>query len=137
MIRHLPTYVISGEIDRNRYRELCAFCRQYPVWKVEASALLSSGGSGMDAMPHGSDPGDPTARAAERREKVMAKIDLVEQCAMAVDSGRWFSALILHLCNGKSYEVIRDIYSVLPTNNRTAFFSARKRFLLLLDQLKE
>lgn len=124
-------------IDKDRVVELRAFCRQYPRWKVEAASMLGVTGAGLDDMPHGTDPGDPTARTVERREKLMNKIQLVERCAAAVDGGRWFQALILNVCNDMGWNLLRDLHpELLKTSNKNAFFRARCMFFNLLDKEK-
>lgn len=134
----MRTYVPGQwKISKDRYIELRAFCRQYPQWKVEAAGMLGVTGAGIDDMPHGSAPGDPTARAVERREAVMQKIALVESCAAGVDGGRWFRAILLNVCNGMAWEIIRDLHpEAMRNNDRTQFFKARAMFFGLLDQRK-
>lgn len=134
----MRTYVPGAwEIGKDRYLELKAFCRQYPQWLVEAASVLGVTGARMDDTPHGSDPGDPTGRAVERREKVLQKIELVEKCAAAVDRGAWYKGILLNACNGMSWEVIRDLHpEALKNNQRSSFFGARRMFFNLLDKEK-
>lgn len=127
----------TWEISKERYLELRAFCRQYPQWKVEAASMLGVTGASLDPTPHGNEPGDPTGRAAERRERLTEKILLVERCAAAIDRGSWYQALLLNVCNGMSYEVIRDLHpETLKNNHRNFFFKARRIFFNLLDKEK-
>ena len=134
----MRTYVPgTWEISKDRYIELRAFCRQYPQWRVEANSMLGVSGASMDDTPHGTDPGDPTFRAVERREKLMEKIELVERCAVAIDRGAWFQALLLNVTIGTSWEKIRDLHpEMLKNNQRSAFFRARRMFFNLLDKEK-
>lgn len=127
----------TWEISKERYIELRAFCRQYPNWQTEASTMLGVTGAGLDDMPHGTDPGDPTARTVERREKLMDKMRLVERCAAAIDGGRWYKAIMLNVCNGTPWEIIRDLNpETLKSNHRNHFFKARRMFFNLLDKEK-
>ena len=127
----------TWEISKERYLELRAFCRQYPQWRIEADSMLGVSGANMDDMPHGTDPGDPTGRAVERREKLLDKMGLVERCAVAVDRGAWFQALLLNVTLGTSWEVIRDLHpEMLKNNQRSSFFRARRMFFGLLDKEK-
>lgn len=97
--------------------------------------MLGVSGASMSDMPHGSDPGDPTGRAVERREILLAKINVVERCAAAIDKGAWYQSLILNACNRMSWEAIRDLYpDLLKTSDRTKFFKARRMFFNLLDR---
>ena len=135
----MRTYIPgTWEISKDRYIELRAFCRQYPQWLVEAASMLGVSGAKLDDMPHGTDPGDPTGRAVERRERILAKIDLVEGCAAAVDGGRWYRAILLNVCNGMAYERIRDLHpDTLKSSKVQAFFMARRQFFALLDRKRE
>ena len=127
----------TWEISKERYLELRAFCRQYPQWKVEAASMLGVSGASMDDMPHGTDPGDPTGRTVERRERLLGKMQLVERCAVAVDRGAWFQALLLNVTLGTSWEIIRDLHpEMLKNSDRTKFFKARRMFFNLLDKEK-
>ena len=125
-------------ISRERYAELRAFCLQYPKWKVEVVDAVDLSSPKMDGMPRSTDPGDPTERAVERRERLLHKIGLVEGCACDVWNGAWTKALILNACNGMSWEVIRDLHpEALKNSDRTHFFTARRLFFKLLDERKE
>lgn len=129
----MPHYQRYG-LSAQRYNELRAFCLQYPLWKAEAESLLGVGGQKLNGMPHGSGVGDPVARAAERREKLIEKIDLVESVARSVDDGRWYTALIQNCCLGRGLMMIDP--AILPTSNRNAYYVARRTFYLALNELK-
>lgn len=130
MRRYVPSW-----LKKDRYLELLHFCRQYPDWKAEADTLIGTHGQKVDGMPHGSSVGDPVANAAERRAGLLAKVDLVDRCAMAIDGGAWYAALILNVCIGVPYSQIDQ--PVLPTTARQAFYRSRKEFFLLLSSEKE
>lgn len=135
----MRTYVPgTWEISKDRYLELLHFCRQYSRWKVEAASMIGVSAQQYATDPHGSEPGDPTGRAVERREDLMAMISTVESCAAAVDGGRWYQALILNICNGTGYEAIRYLYpGLLKNSDRNAFFRARRMFFNLLDKARK
>ena len=132
----MRTYIPgTWEISKDRYIELRAFCRQYPQWKVEAASMLELTAVNMDGMPHGTEPGDPTYRAVERRERLTEKISMVERCAAAIDGGAWFRAILLNVCNGMAWEVIRDLHpEALKSSKVQAYFKARRQFFNLLDK---
>jgi hypothetical protein len=134
MRTYKPTYEKYG-ISRERYNELRAFCRQYPEWKSEASSLLGVGAQQYSDMPHGSDVGDPVARAAMKRLYLMEKIAMVERVAGQVDGGRWYAALIQHCCMGRPLRFIDA--TVLPTTRRNEFYLNRRLFYIALDAAKE
>ena len=129
-MRYLPCWKQIG-ISKDRYRELLHFCRQYPEWKTEANSLLGIRAVKNDGMPHGSGKSDPVAMAAERREKLMAKIRIVDDCAKAIDEGEWYAAIIQNVCIGRAYEKMDR--ALMPTSNRNAFFEKRKDFFKMLD----
>lgn len=138
MRQYIPPRSSYWMLDRERYRELQAFCRQYPRWKIEIAGSAEITGMDYDGMPRNPQPGDPTERAVERREALLRKIDLVEGCARDVDKGAWYKALILNACNGMGWEVIRDLHpEAMKNSDRTKFFMARRMFFRLLDSRKE
>ena len=131
MRNYLPDYTDFG-ISRERYRELLAFCRQYSEWKAEAASLLGVGAVRYSSMPRSTDVGDPTFRAAARRERLTAKIALVERVASEVDGGRWRAALIQNICMGRALRFIDPV--ILPTSRTNDFYRQRRAFFVLLDQ---
>ena len=133
-MRYLPCWKQIG-ITPERYRELYNFCRQYPDWKTEANSLLGIKAIKMDGQPHGSGKSDPVAMAAEKRDKLLAKIAIVEECAKEAGGGEWYAALIQNVCIGKSYEQLDK--ALMPTSFRQEFFAQRRSFFKLLNDRKE
>ena len=133
-VRHWPCWKQIG-ITQERYWQLLYFCRQYPDWKAEADSLLGIRAVKMDGMPHGSGKSDPVAMAAEKRDKLLEKIKIVDDCAKDIEDGKWYAVLIQHVCNGKSYEQLDK--ALMPTSFRNAFFTKRKLFFELLDKRVE
>lgn len=132
-MRYLPCWKQIG-ISQDRYRELLHFCRQYPEWKTEANSLLGVRAVKADGLPHGSNKSDPVAAAAEKREKLNEKIDVVDECARAVDGGRWYASIIQNVCIGKPYEQMDR--ALMPTSDKNAYFKMRREFFDLLDKKK-
>ena len=133
-MRYLPCWKQIG-ISHNRYSELLHFCRQYPEWKTEANSLLGIRAIKMDGQPHGSGTSDPTSMAVEKRERLVEKIAIIDECAKAIDGGDWFASIIQNVCIGRSYEQLDR--ALMPTSNRNAFFKKRAEFFDLLDKRKE
>ena len=131
MRNYRPAWMEYG-ITKFRYDELLAYCRQYPEKKAEAASLLGIGGQTLDGMPHGTDVGDPVGRAAERREKLLGDIALIEQCAAQVDGGKWYTALIQNICLRKAYMYLDA--EIMPTSNRNDFYRVKKHFFVSLDE---
>ena len=126
-----PDYTDFG-ISRDRYRELLAFCRQYQEWQAEARSLLGLSAQKYENMPHGSDVGDPVFAVMLKRERLLAKIEMVESVADEVDQGRWRAALIQNICMGRALKFIDP--AVLPTSRRNTFYQARRAFFVILDK---
>lgn len=133
-MRYIPCWRQIG-ISKDRYIELLHFCRQYPEWIREAGSLLGIRGMKLDGQPHGSGKSDPVALAAERREKLMEKIGIVDSCARAVANGEWYAALIQNICMGQPYSQI-DV-TLMPTSNRQGYFQRRREFFDLLNKRTE
>ena len=132
-MRYLPCWKQIG-ISKDRYRELLHFCRQYPEWKTEANSLLGIRAIKQDGQPHGTGKSDPVAMAAERRERLVDKIRIVDECAMAVDGGVWYASIIQNVCIGRSYEQMDR--ALMPTSDKNAYFRKRREFFDLLDKRK-
>ena len=133
-MRYLPCWKQIG-ISKDRYIELLHFCRQYPEWKAEANSLLGIRAIKMDGLPHGSGKSDPVAMAAEKRERLMVKIGLIDECARAIGAGEWYAAIIQNVCIGKSYTQMDR--ALMPTSDRNAFFKQRRDFFDMLDKKKD
>lgn len=133
-MRYLPCWKQIG-ISQDRYRELLHFCRQYPEWKTEANSLLGIRAIKMDGQPHGSGKSDPVAMAAEKREKLIEKIGIVDTCARAVDDGAWYASIIQNVCIGRSYEQMDR--ALMPTSDRNAYFKKRREFFEILNKAKQ
>ena len=132
-MRYLPCWKQIG-ISPSRYSELLHFCRQYPEWKKEASSLLGIRAVKADGLPHGNGKSDPVAAAAEKREKLLEKIAIVDECAKAIDGGDWYASIIQNVCIAKSYEQMDR--ALMPTSNKNAYFKKRAEFFKLLDERK-
>lgn len=132
-MRYLPCWKQIG-ISQDRYQELLHFCRQYPEWKLEASSLLGIRAIKADGMPHGTGQSDPVAVVAERREKLVEKIAIVDKCALAIDNGAWHASIIQNVCIGRAYEQMDR--ALMPTSDKNAYFKVRRQFFELLDKEK-
>ena len=130
-MRYIPCWKQIG-ISQDRYQELLHFCRQDPEWKAEANSLLGIRAIRADGLPHGNGKGDPVALAAERREKLIEKITIIDECAKAIEGGNWFAALIQNVCIGKAY--MQMDRALMPTSDKNAFFKKRREFFELLDK---
>jgi len=133
-MRYVPCWKQIG-ISKDRYIELLHFCRQYPEWKIEASGLLGIRGMKQDGQPRGTGKSNPVEMAAEKRERLLNKISVVDECAEAVGDGKWKAAIIQNVCIGKSYTQIDS--ALMPTSHRPDYFAKRREFFKLLDRKTE
>ncbi len=131
-MRYLPCWQQIG-ISKDRYKELLHYCRQYPEWKTEANSLLGIKAVKMDGQPHGSGKSDPVAMAAERRDRLLNKIQLVDDCAREIGGGEWYAAIIQNVCIGRPYEQMDR--ALMPTSEKHAFFKIRRMFFDLLNKM--
>ena len=134
MRRYLPNWEQYG-IDKERYLELLHMCRQYPVWKQKLEDLTGIQALKMDSQPHGTGVSDPVAVLAEKRERYLMKVELIEGCAKDIGDGAWARALIQNVCYGQGYFMLDPV--IMPTTNRNAFFKSRKEFFILLNERTE
>lgn len=130
----VPDWTEYG-ISRERYRELLAFCRQYPEWKSEAASLIGIGAQNYEERISGGDVPSQVVRQAERRELLVDNITLVERVARLVDDGRWFTAIIQNVCMAKPLSCLDP--AILPTSRRNDYFHARRAFFVALDADKQ
>lgn len=133
-MRYLPCWQQIG-ISKDRYQELLHYCRQYPEWKTEANSLLGIKAVKMDGQPHGSGKSDPVAMAAERRDRLLNKIQLVDDCAREIGGGEWYAAIIQNVCIGRPYEQMDR--AMMPTSEKNKFFKIRRMFFGLLNKMYE
>lgn len=107
------------------YALVCAYCRRYPLAVTEAKEeiLLSPIRYDTDKIQTG--PGDPTAAAALRRERLLAFIDEINGAARR--TGGWAWAVVQNVCYQQRWDSIPP--AKMPSGNRTEFFRARRVFL--------
>ena len=127
----VPDWTEYG-ISRERYRELLAFCHQYPEWKSEAASLIGIGAQNYEERISGGDVPSQVVRQAERRELLVDNINLVERVAGLVEHGAWYAALIQNVCMRKPHACIDP--AIMPTSRRNEFYRARRTFFVLLNE---
>ena len=123
-------------INRKRYRELKAFCEQYPIWKNELKDHTYIQGIDYDkeSIAKTNNISDRTGKDAIRLVRYAKNCQLVEKVAKEVDSEFW-EYLIKAIC----YEVpLTYLISVdyMPLE-RSAFYERRRYFFFLLDAQKD
>lgn len=133
-MRYTPCWKTIG-ISRERYLELLNFCRQYPQWKIEAGSLLGIRAIKADGQPHGTGKSDPVVIAAEKRDRLLAKIETVDKCAKSVGNGAWYAVIIQNVCIGRQYTKLDK--ALMPTSDSNTFFKVRREFFRMMDEVKD
>jgi len=120
-------------ISKNRYRELRAFCLQYPEWKEKEAEILDSGTvpqGGPAVKNHISDPTQKKGLALIL-SNVTGKIKLIEDTARDVDV-ILADYLILNVTTEyNSYPDLAKSGMVCSKNN---FYRKRRQFFFYLNQ---
>lgn len=140
----MPTVIspeISGKsqwwIPRQRYYELKHFCLQYPDWKTQIRILDGiQHQAERTHMPksHTNEILDQTAKMAEKRARLTAKIEMVERAADA--SGADLSNYILKgITEGISYSVLQ--FKLMIPCNRNEYYDKYRKFFWVLDKLRD
>lgn len=131
----LDDYNISGK----RYKELCAFCEQYPEWKEKLSNEVYIRGISYDGVkPSNHDNSDTTAKHALRMLKLKRNCELIEKIAKKAtekSGGDLWRYIIKSACYEVSYRYLKA-YDEIPVE-RSTFFSYKRYFFYLLDQEKD
>lgn len=126
-------------INKFRYRELCAFCLQYQDWKDELSNNVYFSAIQYDgAKPANHQNSDTTAKHALRMLKLKRNCELIEKCAKeatAKTGGEIWRYIIKNVCFEVSYRYMKT-YDEIPIE-RATFFSYKRYFFYLLDQEKD
>ncbi len=119
-------------IHKKRYRELKAFCEQYPIWKAEIKNHSFVKGIDYSGSPKPSNKNvtDVVANDAIRLNRYAKNCAMVEKVAQAADNEFW-NCLIKVIC----YEVpLTYLISMgeFPLE-KSAFYERRRYFFYLLD----
>lgn len=128
------------EISSKRYKELCAFCEQYPEWKekLKNEVYIQAVKYDDDPKPANHDNSDTTARHALRMLKLKRNCELIEKIAKeatAKSSGDLWRYIIKSACYEVTYPYMKA-YDEIPIE-RSAFFEYKRYFFYLLDQEKD
>lgn len=121
-------------ISKYAYRELKYFCLQYPEKKRRIADLHNPlRAMNYDGMPHGTSPGEPTARAAELAASLSGDIEIIEQTAIEADCDI-YQYIILAVSEDVPYHFLRTLKSI-PCG-RDYFNQRRRKFFYLLAKKK-
>lgn len=123
------------DLSKVRVEELQRFCWQYREKKARIAAMRgSTGGSGIDGMPHGKGGiGRPTEQTALRiiDSKDERDIEIIEECAREATDGceALYVCLIANVCDRVGYT-----YLNMPPQGVNQFSATKRRFFWLLDK---
>lgn len=129
------------EISSKRYRELCAFCEQYPEWKEKLANEVYIQGVKYDDDPKPSnrDNSDTTARHAIRMLKMKRNVELIEKTAKEATKKLQYQEMWKYIIKSACYEVTyryMKAYDDIPIE-RSSFFEYKRYFFYLLDKEKD
>ena len=122
-------------INKKRYRELKAFCEQYPIWKDEIKNHAFVKGIDYSGDPKSANKNisDTTGNDAIRLHKYEKNCALIEKVAQQADDEFW-ECLIKVIC----YEVPLTYLIAMDELHfeKSAFYERRRYFFYLLDMAK-
>ena len=119
-------------ISGKRYKELRAFCEQYPEWKEKISnqSFIQAVQYGDEPKPSNHNNADTTAKHALLMLKMKRNCELIERVAKMADADYWE-----HIIKSVCFEVSVN-YLICYENlyiERSAFYERRRYFFYLLD----
>lgn len=120
---HLSKY----EIDKDHYRELFYFCKQYQSRQDEINSLYGLSEICQDGMPKGNKIGSQTESKAIRIDKLRRENELIEQTAIEADP-YIYPDIIKNVTQGIGYD-----YLDTPCSRGT-FYDRRRKFFKLLSE---
>lgn len=123
-------------IDKHRHYELKHFCLQYPTWKRTYSELDEpfASTSTFDKMPGGNLPGDPTAKRAVTRARLMERIELIEKVAREADN-YLYDYILKAVTEGLSYTYLKSRLDI-PCG-KDMYYDRYRRFFWLLSKVRD
>ena len=137
-----PIKLDEWDISFDEYKELSYFCRQYTRKKAESAALLTlrvstpqpviDGQGRAEFMPHGSGGvSDPVAAAAEKRERLLRDVRMIERAAKL--AGAEMAPYILRAVTTR--DGVQRVLMDCPCG-KNQFYAMRRRFFYILRELK-
>jgi len=129
------------EISSKRYKELCAFCEQYPEWKekLQNEVYIRAVSYDGDPKPSNHDNSDTTAKHALRMLKMKRNCELIDKIAKEATKKSGCDDLWKYIVKSACYEVTyryMKAYDDIPIE-RSAFFEYKRFFFYLLDKEKD
>lgn len=119
------------QISRDKYIELSAFCRQYAEYKRNLNECYGLSASVISDMPRAGSRTSTVESTAERAEKYLRKIELIENTVKSVceaDKGL-YPYLLKCVTEGVSWE-----YNTGVPCGRSTYYELRRKFFYELSQ---
>lgn len=123
-------------IDKHRHYELKHFCLQYPNWKRTYTELdgNSISPSTFDKMPSGNLPGDPTAKRAISKARLIERIDMIEKAAREADQ-QLHNYILKAVTENLSYTYLKTKLDI-PCG-KDMYYDRYRRFFWLLNKVRD
>lgn len=124
------------EITRKRYKELCAFCEQYPEWKekLRNATFIQAVKYDDEPKPSNHENSDTTAKHALRMLKMKRDCELIERVAKQACPDN-YECIIKAVCYEVSSTYLIN-WEHIPMS-RSTFYEKRRYFFYLLDLEKK
>lgn len=123
-------------IDKHRHYELKHFCLQYPTWKRTYTTFddpyisLST----PDKLPASNLPGDPTAKRAMARARLLERIEMIERIAKEADQ-HLYDYILKGVTEGLSYTYLKSRLN-MPCG-KDMYYDRYRRFFWLLSKVRD
>lgn len=148
-----PIKLDDWGISWEEYKELCYFCLQYERKKREAAALLTIpsttatpvtyrvGGKEYGTfLPHGNKTGDPVAVTAERRERLLNDVRMIEKAALIAgqisEEYNIYTALLRSVTTRGGVQSVMANPDYKPPCGKNELYAARRRFFWVLKEMR-
>lgn len=120
-------------IEKHRYYELKHFCFQYPIWKKAYLALDGLSKRPIELAISTNVHSDPTGKCAEARECYLARMNIIEQTAIATDTNL-YNYILKGVTEGISYEHLKARLEIPCCKD--GYYKLYRRFFWLLNKAR-
>lgn len=153
-----PIKLDAWGISWEEYKELTYFCLQYDAKKRDAAALLTLklstptpvtyhkkiGDRSVEFgefLPHGGNrTSDPTAATAEKRDRLLKDVRMIEQAATMAgrleDGHSIYAPLLRAVTTRAGVQAVMADPDKRPPCGKNEFYAARRKFFWILREMK-
>lgn len=123
-------------IDKHRHYELKHFCLQYPEWKRTYAEIddTSISASSFNRIPSSNLPGDPTAKRAMAKARLIERIKMIEKIAKEADE-YLYDYILKGVTEGLSYTYLKSRLD-MPCG-KDMYYDRYRRFFWLLSKVRD